>query len=51
MCTYNISDINTAMDKGLTDCRDAENDDDIVNIRPVWDKMIPSGGFDIPAFL
>ena len=50
VCTYNISDINTAMDNGLTDCRDAENDDDIVNIRPVWDKMIPSGGFDIPAF-
>ena len=50
VCTYNVNDINTAMDNGLTDCRDAENDNDIVNIRPVWDKMIPSGGFDISTF-
>ena len=50
VCTYNINDINTAMDEGLTDCRDAETDGDIEEIRPVWDKTIPSGGFDIPAF-
>ena len=50
VCTYNINDINTAMDSGLTDCRNAASKDDIRSIRPVWDTFIPSGGFDVPAF-
>ena len=51
VCTYNINDINTAMDNGLSDCRNAANNNDITSIRPVWDTSIPySGVFDIPAF-
>ena len=50
VCTYNINDINTAMDNGLTECRNAANDDDIRSIRPIWDTSIPSGGFNIPGF-
>ena len=49
VCTYNINDINTAMDNGLTECRNAVDDDGIINVRPVWDTSIPSGGFDIAA--
>ena len=49
VCTYNINDINTAMDNGLTDCRNAANNNGITSIRPVWDTTIPSGGFNIPT--
>ena len=49
VCTYNINDINTAMDYGLTDCTTAANNNAIESIRPVWDASIPSAGFDIPA--
>ena len=50
VCTYNINDINTAMDNGLTECRNAANNAVITNIRPVWDITVPSGGFvDIPT--
>ena len=48
VCTYNINDINTAMDNGLTDCTTAANNNAIESIRPVWDASIPSTGFDIP---
>ena len=49
VCTYNINDINTAMDNGLTECRNAFDNDGIISVRPVWDTSIPSGGFDIAA--
>ena len=48
VCTYNITDINTAMDNGLTDCTSAPNNNAIGDIRPVWDMSIPSTIFDIP---
>ena len=49
VCTYNINDINTAMDNGLTDCTSAASNNAIESIRPVWDASIPSIGFDIPT--
>ena len=49
VCTYNINDINTAMDNGLTECRNAAGNNVIesIRIRPVWDTSIPS--VDIPT--
>ena len=51
VCTYNINDINTAMDNGLTDCTNAAaNNAAIESIRPVWDTSVyGSGAFDIPT--
>lgn len=44
VCTYNISDINAAMDNGLTACINGE----IQSTQPVWDTTLPS--FSAQAF-
>ena len=44
VCTYSISDINTAMDNGLTTCINGQ----VQTTRPVWNSALPS--FDAPAF-
>ena len=45
VCTYNISDINAAMDNGLTTCSNGRIQDTPL---PIWDTDLPS--FDPPAF-